>query len=176
MNFLGYLKSARRVFNQYKELGEKSFEQLADEKLFIAVSEESNSIAVIVKHLSGNMRSRWTDFLTTDGEKEWRNRDEEFENDIETRDKLLWVWNSGWNCLFEALDSISDNDLSKRVYIRNQEHTVLEAINRQLAHYSYHIGQIVFLGKMLCNHPWKSLSIPRGESKQFNAEKFSRPK
>ena len=122
------------------------------------------------------MLSRWTDFLTSDGEKEWRNRDAEFENDIATRDELLAKWNEGWACLFAALKGLRPEDLDRIIYIRNQGHTVMEAINRQLAHYPYHIGQIVFLGKMLCDTNWKSLSIPRGNSNQFNAEKFAQEK
>ncbi len=160
----------------YKILGEKTFEQLSDEQLFIQLNEESNSIAIIVKHLSGNMLSRWTDFLTTDGEKEWRNRDEEFDNLIRNRAELLKKWNTGWACLFTAINSLTENDLTKQVFIRNEVHTVTDAISRQLAHYPYHIGQIVFIGKLLCNKNWTSLSIPKGNSKEYNAEKFSKSK
>ena len=171
-----YLKSVRKQFDYYKMLGEKTFSQLADDKLFWQYNEESNSIAIIVKHLWGNMLSRWTNFLTTDGEKEWRNRDAEFENDITSRQELLDKWTEGWNCLFEAIDSLTTEDLEKIVYIRNQGHTVTEAINRQLAHYPYHIGQVVFIGKMACENGWTSLSIPKGNSKTFNADKFAQPK
>jgi len=171
-----YLESVRKQFAYYKMLGEKTFSQLADDKLFWQYNEESNSIAIIVKHLWGNMLSRWTNFLTTDGEKEWRNRDAEFENDITSRQELLNKWNEGWNCLFEAIDSLTTEDLEKIIYIRNQGHTVTEAINRQLAHYPYHIGQIVFIGKMACESGWTSLSIPKGNSKTFNADKFAHPK
>ena len=170
-----YLSSARKEFEYYKLLGEKTFAQLTDEQLFIQINSESNSIATIVKHLWGNMLSRWTNFLTTDGEKEWRKRDEEFENDIKTREELLEKWEAGWSCLFDALNSITDSDLSKVIYIRNESHTVLEAINRQLAHYPHHVGQIVFVGKMFSAGSWKSLSIPKGASNQFNQEKFSKP-
>lgn len=170
-----YLESARKQFEYYKQLGEKTFAQLADEKLFWQPDEESNSIAIIVKHLWGNMRSRWTDFLTTDGEKDWRNRDAEFENDIRSRAELLTKWNEGWDCLFSALGSLTPADLDKTVYIRNQGHTVMEAINRQLAHYPYHVGQIVFLGKMAAQS-WQSLSIPKGKSQSYNSEKFAQPK
>lgn len=163
-----YLESIRKQFEYYKMLGEKTFAQLKDEQLFWQYNEESNSIATIVKHLSGNMRSRWTDFLTADGEKEWRNRDAEFENDIESREVLLKQWNEGWNCLFMALNSLSTHDLDKIIYIRNAGHTVTEAINRQLAHYPYHIGQIVFIGKMLAGTAWVSLSIPKGNSQKYN--------
>ena len=176
MSDLQYLESAKKEFGYYKLLGEKTFSQLTDEQLFIEANCKSNSIATIVKHLRGNMLSRWTDFLTTDGEKEWRKRDEEFENDISTREELLQEWQEGWSCLFKALDSISDDDLSKVIYIRNQGHTILEAINRQLSHYPYHIGQIVFIGKMLSDKNWDSLSIPKGGSKEYNQDKFSKPK
>ncbi|MCW3110835.1 MAG: hypothetical protein JWQ09_5341 [Segetibacter sp.] len=171
-----YLNSVKKQFEYYKMLGEKTFAQLSDEQLFWQYNEESNSIATIVKHLWGNMLSRWTDFLTTDGEKEWRNRDAEFENDFKTREELLSKWNEGWSCLFKALDSLTTNDLAKDIYIRNQGHTVTEAINRQLAHYPYHVGQIVFIGKMVCNTNWSSLSIPKGKSQEINAAKFSEPK
>ncbi len=170
-----YLNSAIKQFQYYKLLAEKTFDQIPEEKLFWQYNEESNSIATIVKHLWGNMLSRWTDFLTTDGEKEWRERDAEFENDIKTKSELLQKWNEGWDCLFKALDSLKEEDLEKTVYIRNQGHTVIDAINRQLAHYPHHIGQIIYVGKM-CAENWKSLSIPRGESKSFNADKFAMPK
>lgn len=171
-----YFSSTRKQFEYYKMLGEKTFAQVSDEQLFWQYNEESNSIAMIVKHLWGNMLSRWTDFLTSDGEKEWRKRDEEFENDINTRKELLDKWNEGWDCLFKALDNLTDEDLSKEIYIRNQGHSVIEAINRQLAHYPYHIGQIVFIGKMLCDNTWNSLSIPKGNSKTYNEDKFAKPK
>ncbi len=171
-----YLESTKKQFEYYKLLGEKTFAQLSDEQLFWEYNEESNSIATIVKHLWGNMLSRWTDFLTTDGEKEWRKRDEEFDNDIVDRVELLAKWNEAWTCLFNAINSLTENDLTKEIFIRNQGHTVTEAVNRQLAHYPYHIGQIVFIGKMLCNEKWTSLSIPRGNSKEYNADKFSEPK
>ena len=171
-----YIESTRKQFEYYKMLGEKTFAQISDESLFWQHNSDSNSIAIVVKHLWGNMLSRWTDFLTTDGEKEFRNRDAEFENDISSRQQLLDMWNEGWACLFNALDQLKTEDLEKIVYIRNQGHTVLEAINRQLAHYPYHIGQIVFIGKMQSNNNWKSLSIPKGNSQVFNEDKFSKPK
>lgn len=171
-----FLNSAKKQFEYYKILGEKTFLQLTDEQLFIQLNEESNSIATIVKHLWGNMLSRWTDFLTTDGEKAWRNRETEFENDIKNRAELLAKWNEGWTCFFNTLNSLTETDLSKIIYIRNQGHTVLEAINRQLAHYPYHVGQIVFIGKMLCNNTWTSLSIPKGNSKAYNEHKFAQSK
>lgn len=171
-----YLTSVIKQFNYYKSLGEKTFEQLTDEQLFWLYNNESNNIATIAKHLSGNMLSRWTDFLTSDGEKEWRQRDQEFINDIASREELLNTWNKGWKCLLDTLDSLKPEDLNTEIYIRNMGHTVIEAINRQLAHYSYHIGQIVFLGKMLQNEQWKSLSIPKGKSTNYNQEKFAKPK
>ena len=171
-----YLESVKKQFEYYKMLGEKTFAQLPDDKLFWQYNPESNSIATIVKHLWGNMLSRWTEFLTSDGEKEWRNREAEFDNDLRTREEILDKWNLGWNCLFNALNSLTEADLQKEIYIRNQGYTVMEAINRQFAHYSYHIGQIVFIGKMICDDNWKSLSVPKGKSKEFNAEKFSQPK
>lgn len=171
-----YLDSVKKQFEYYKMLGEKTFSQLTDIQLFEQYNDESNSIAIIVKHLWGNMLSRWTDFLTTDGEKEWRKRDAEFENDITNRAELLKKWNEGWTCLFNAINQLTENDLNKEIFIRNQGHSVTEAINRQLAHYPYHIGQIVFIGKMLCNNKWTSLSIPKGNSKEYNKEKFLKPK
>ena len=166
-----YLTSVIKRFEYYKTLGEKTFEQLTEDQLFWQPNEESNSIAIIVKHLWGNMLSRWTDFLTTDGEKTSRNRDAEFVNDIQSKEELLLKWNEGWNCFLNALSSLTEDDLEKEVFIRNEPHTVIDAINRQLAHYPYHIGQIVYIGKLLLNDNWKSLTIPRGESDKFNAEK-----
>jgi hypothetical protein len=171
-----YLDSVRKQFAYYQLLGEKTFAQLDDDQLFWQYNEESNSIASIVKHLSGNMRSRWTDFLTTDGEKPWRDREAEFVNDIQDRAGLMRIWQEGWNCLFTALDSLTEDNFDTLIYIRNQGHTVMEAINRQLAHYPYHIGQIVFIGKMALNDQWSSLSIARGNSQVYNAGKFAQPK
>lgn len=172
---MNFIDNALKQFDYYKSLGEKTFIQLADESLFYQPNDASNSIATIVKHLSGNMLSRWTDFLTTDGEKEWRHRDTEFENDSTTRTSLLACWDKGWACLFDALHGLTEDDLCKEIYIRNQKHTVMEAISRQLAHYPYHIGQIVFLGKLYCNQNWSSLSIPKGNSMAYNAQLFSTP-
>ncbi len=171
-----YLNSVKKQFEYYKMLGDKTFSQLSDNDFFWQFNAESNSIATIVKHLHGNMLSRWTDFLTTDGEKTWRIRDEEFEEVITTKQEVIAEWESGWQCLFDALNSLTDNDLERIVYIRNMGHSVVEAINRQLAHYPYHIGQIVFIGKILADNNWQSLSIPRGNSQVYNAEKFSKPK
>lgn len=170
-----YLESVIKQFEYYKLLGEKTIAQIPDEKLSWQYHENSNSVATIVKHLWGNMMSRWTDFLTTDGEKDWRNRDAEFENDLSGREEILKRWDEGWKVFFDTLKSLKEEDLDKIIHIRNQGHTVLEAINRQLAHYPYHIGQIVFIGK-LCAEQWTSLSIPKGQSKSYNAEKFSNPK
>lgn len=171
-----YLESAKKQFEYYKMLGEKTFSQVSDENLFWQYNEDSNSIATIVKHLWGNMLSRWTDFMTTDGEKEWRNRDAEFDNDLDSREALLAKWNEGWDCLFAALNSLTTEDLEKEIYIRNQGHSIVEAINRQLAHYPYHVGQIVFIGKMASDNKWNSLSIPKGDSTVYNGDKFAKPK
>ncbi len=171
-----YLSSMIKQFEYYQSLGEKTFNQVSDESLFWQPNAESNSMAQIVKHLHGNMRSRWTDFLTSDGEKEWRQRDAEFDNDLKNRDDLFGKWNEGWDCLFTALEPLAENNLEQVVYIRNMGHTVTEAINRQLAHYAYHVGQIVFLGKLIQDQDWQSLSIPKGGSKAYNQVKFSKPK
>ena len=170
-----YLESVMKQFEYYKMLGEKTFAQIPDEKLFWQFNENSNNIATIIKHLWGNMLSRWTDFLTTDGEKEWRNRDAEFGNNITTKKELLEKWNEGWEVFLSTLKSLKDEDLNKVIYIRNQGQTVLEAINRQMAHYPYHVGQIVYIGKM-SSEKWNSLSIPKGNSNTYNADKFSKPK
>ncbi|MBE8723907.1 DUF1572 family protein [Flavobacterium hungaricum] len=171
-----YLESVRKQFLYYKMLGEKAMEQLEAQQLFIAVNDDTNSIAAIIKHLSGNMLSRWTDFLTSDGEKEWRNRDAEFEVDLQSKEAVLDIWNKGWNCLESALNSLRPEQLSDIVYIRNEGHTVIEAINRQLAHYPYHVGQIVFYAKQLKKSEWTSLSIPKNKSQNYNAEKFAKEK
>lgn len=171
-----YLESIKKQFLYYKTLGEKSFEQLEQEQLFVALNENTNSIATIVKHLSGNMLSRWTNFLTSDGEKEWRNRDDEFIDTIASKEELLEVWQKGWDCFFDAINTLKPEQLSDIIYIRNEGHTVIEAINRQLAHYPYHIGQIVFYAKLLKNSEWNSLSIPKNNSQAYNSEKFSKEK
>lgn len=171
-----YLTSVKKQFAYYKSLGEKTFEQLTDEQLYWQYNPESNSIAMIVKHMAGNMISRWTDIFTTDGEKSTRNREAEFTPSTPNRQTITETWEQGWQCLFDTLDKLTADDLDKIIYIRNQGHTVMEAINRQLAHYPYHVGQIVFLGKMLCNENWHSLSIPRGQSENYNADKFAQEK
>ncbi|MFC2093488.1 DUF1572 family protein, partial [Bacteroidota bacterium] len=142
--------------------------------LFFSPSPEVNSISVIVQHMRGNMLSRWTDFLTSDGEKSWRNRDTEFEGVIKNRNELIVKWNEGWNCLFNTLKSLNDSDLSRTIQIRGENHSVLGAINRQLTHYSYHIGQIVFLGKLIRKEQWESLSVEKGKSEEFNKKMFKK--
>lgn len=171
-----YLESVKKQFLYYKMLGEKAMEQLEPEQLFVSVNDDTNSIAVIIKHLSGNMLSRWTDFLTADGEKKNRNRDGEFENDLQTKEEVLASWNTGWKCFLEALDSLQPEQLSEIIYIRNEGHTIIEAINRQLAHYPYHIGQIVFYAKQLKEREWNSLSIPKNKSNSYNNDKFAQQK
>ncbi|MGL6125601.1 DUF1572 domain-containing protein [Chryseobacterium artocarpi] len=163
-------------FEYYKSLGDKAFDQLTDDQIFWQYNEESNSIAVIVKHIAGNMLSRWTNFLTEDGEKSWRHRDEEFVNTFKTKDEVLEFWEKGWKCLFDALNQINDENLYATIYIRGEAHPVIDAILRQLAHYPYHIGQIIYLAKMIKNEDWKTLSIARNKSQEFNNEmnnKFS---
>ncbi len=171
-----YLQSAVNLFRFYKRLGDGAFAQIGDDDIHRKTDPESNSIAVIAKHMAGNMVSRWTDFLTTDGEKEWRDREGEFEDDVTDKENLLRVWENGWNLVFSVLRGLKREDLGRLVYIRNEGHTVLEAINRQLTHYAYHVGQIVYLAKDTKSGPWKSLSVPKGKSEAFNREKFSRPK
>ena len=153
--------------------------QLEPEQLFVSVNDNTNSIANIIKHLSGNMISRWTDFLTSDGEKEWRNRDSEFDDShFHGNDKaeLMEIWDKGWDCFFNTINSLQPNDFDKIIYIRNEGQTVVDAINRQLAHYPYHIGQIVYYAKMLKKGEWDSLSIPKNKSKSYNDVKFSKEK
>ncbi|KFF73772.1 hypothetical protein HX13_18475 [Chryseobacterium sp. P1-3] len=156
-------------FEYYKSLGDKTFTQLSEEQVFWQYNEESNSIAVIVKHIAGNMLSRWTDFLTEDGEKNWRDRDQEFVNTFKTKDEVISYWETGWKCLFEALNQINDENLYSTIYIRGEAHSVIDAVFRQLTHYPYHIGQIVYIAKMVKNEDWKTLSIARNKSQEFNA-------
>jgi hypothetical protein len=169
-----YLNSARQQFTYYKLLGEKTFAQLEDEQLFQRSDPEANSIAIIVQHMWGNMRSRWTDFLTSDGEKQWRQRDAEFEDLIGDRATLMARWEDGWQCVFDALDTVTTDNFDSTVHIRAQAHTIMDAVNRQLGHYAYHVGQIVLLGRLLKGPGWNSLSIPRNTSSAFNKEKFGR--
>jgi len=171
-----YLESVKKQFLYYKTLGEKAMDQLEPHQLFEQADPDTNSIAVIVKHLSGNMLSRWTDFLTTDGEKEWRQRDAEFENDLLSKEAVLDYWDKGWQCFNDALDALQPEQLSEIIYIRNEGHTIVEAINRQLAHYPYHIGQIVFYAKQLKQAEWNTLSIAKNKSGSYNDDKFSQAK
>ncbi len=163
-----FLQTAVRRLKYYKDLGDKTFEQLNEWDFHYQPNDESNSIAVIIQHMAGNMLSRWTNFLTEDGEKEWRKRDEEFEIHTYTKQQLLELWEKGWQCFFDALESLKKKDLKKTVHIRKEPLTVIDAINRQLAHYPYHVGQIIFLAKIIKNKSWKNLSIPRGDSQQYN--------
>lgn len=171
-----YLSSVKKQFEYYKMLGDKTFKALDDELLLKEPGNSVNSIAVIVSHLWGNMMSRWTDFLTSDGEKTWRDRDREFEQIITNRTELEEKWEEGWACVFSAIESINKENFDTVIYIRNIGHSIPEAINRQLCHYAYHIGQIVFLGKIYQGEDWESLSIPKGESKSYNAKKFEKEK
>ena len=163
-----YMVDSLDLFRFYKQLGERAMAQVTDEQLVAVLDGEMNSIAVIVKHMAGNMRSRWTDFLTSDGEKPDRNRDSEFVEAPATREALLALWEEGWQCLFGALEPLSEEDLQRTVTIRGEAHSVMQAINRQVAHYSLHCGQIIFLAKHFRGAGWKSLSVPRGASAQFN--------
>ena len=171
MPTLNLLQSARKEFAYYRSLGEKTFAQLPDADLLREPAPGNNSIAVIVKHMHGNMLSRWTDFLTTDGEKVWRQRDAEFVNDTTSREELLARWNEGWTCLFNAIDPLTPEDLERTVQIRTEPHSVQQAIVRQLAHLPYHVGQIVLLGKLFLGEGFQALSIPKGGSQAFNAKK-----
>jgi uncharacterized damage-inducible protein DinB len=163
-----YVEDSLSLFRYYKKLSEGAMEQVSDEQLFTALDEEMNSIAIIAKHMAGNMRSRWTDFLTSDGEKSDRNRDTEFVAPPSTREGLMQVWNDGWERIFSALEPLSNADLEREVLIRGEAHSVMQAINRQIAHYAYHCGQIVFLAKQLKGSSWKTLSVPRNKSEDLN--------
>lgn len=169
-----YIEDALKILHQYKSMAEKALEQVSDDELTQTLDSESNSIALIVKHMVGNMRSRWTDFLTTDGEKPDRNRDTEFEAPPATRAALMQTWESGWKLVFDALKPLTDADLGRIVYIRAEPHSVMQAINRQLGHYACHMGQIVFLAKHFRSSEWKSLSIPRGKSSEFGMKAGSK--
>ena len=165
-----YVKDATDVFRVYKRLGDRAMEQAPDKVLFAALDAESNSIAIIVKHVAGNLRSRWTDFLTSDGEKPDRDRDSEFEAPPKTRAELMELWESSWKTLFDSLAGLNDADLTKTITIRGEAHSVMQAINRNITHTAYHVGQIVFLTKHLAGSKWTALTIPRGKSAQFNAK------
>ena len=162
-----YLKDSLSLFRVYKAYAERAMAQLSDEQLFETLDPDANSIAIIVKHVAGNMRSRWTDFLTTDGEKPDRNRDTEFEDPPPTREALLRTWEDGWRRVFSALQPLSDDDLGRKVTIRGEAHSVMQAINRQMGHYAQHVGQIVLLAKHFTGAEWKSLSIPKGRSLEY---------
>ena len=165
-----YLEDSISLFRHYKKLAEGAMEQVSDDELFQAFDEEMNSIAIIAKHMAGNMRSRWTDFLTSDGEKPNRNRDSEFVDPPSTRAELMKMWNQGWDQVFEALEPLSDADMERKITIRGEPHSVMQAINRQIAHYAYHVGQIVFLAKHIKGSDWKSLSVPKNKSGEFNSK------
>lgn len=163
-----YIEDSLAIFRQFKQLGERAMAQVGDEQLFAVLDEEANSIAIIVKHMTGNMRSRWTDFLTSDGEKPTRNRDSEFVDPPGTREALLRDWEQGWACLFAALEPLTDADLTRTVTIRGEAHSVMQAINRQLAHYPMHVGQIILLAKHYAGAGWQTLSVARNRSAEFN--------
>jgi hypothetical protein len=170
-----YLRDVVEQFRQLKNLADRALAQVRDEDLFVTLDPESNSLAILIQHMAGNMRSRWTDFLTSDGEKPDRNRDAEFEvAEGTSRADLQARWEEGWRCLFQTLTALSEEDLTLTVLIRAEPHSVIKAINRQLTHYGYHVGQIVFLAKHFASDHWRTLSVPRGKSRQFNAEKFGR--
>lgn len=169
MNFgEGFLHDTIKRLNNYKELGEKTFAQLEEGDFFFLASPESNSIAIIVQHMHGNMLSRFTNFLTEDGEKSWRKRDEEFDRVATTKDEVIALWNEGWACVFDALNNLQPGDITKTIYIRSEPLSVYDALLRQLAHYPYHVGQIVFIGKMIKDASWQGLSVPKNQSKQYN--------
>jgi len=165
-----YIEDSVALFRQYKKLGESAMEQLTDEQLCHPLDPESNSVAIIVKHMVGNMRSRWTDFLTSDGEKPNRNRDTEFVDPPNDRKSLIDAWEHGWELVFAAIEPLTDADLGRTVMIRGEAHSVMQAINRQIAHYASHVGQIIFLAKHLANDRWKTLSVPRNRSAEFNRD------
>jgi Protein of unknown function (DUF1572) len=164
-----FLTTAVKRLKYYKDLGDKTFEQLADKDFHYQFNGESNSIAVIIQHMAGNMLSRWTNFLTEDGEKEWRKRDDEFEIHNYNKQQLLELWEKGWKCFFDALEGLDEDDLMKTVYIRKEPLSAIDAVNRQLAHYPYHIGQIIYIARMIKDKDWKNLSIPKGDSQIYNA-------
>jgi uncharacterized damage-inducible protein DinB len=164
-----YLQDSLGVFRYYKNLGERAMAQCPDNALFTELDAESNSIAIIVKHMAGNMRSRWTDFLITDGEKPDRNRDTEFEDAPKTRAALMELWQRGWKLVFDALQPLTEEDLARKVTIRTEPHSVMQAINRQIAHYSYHVGQIVYLARHFAGSQWQTLTVPKKKSAEFNA-------
>lgn len=168
MNAEVFIQSAVQQFRNYKALADKTFGQLKESDFYYAPNEESNNLAVIITHMHGNMLSRWTNFLTEDGEKEWRNRDNEFEDRKLSEQQLLKLWEEGWNVLFDALSALRAGDMDRTIFIRTKPLTVTEAVHRQLTHYASHVGQIIYIGKMLAGKSWQTLSIARGSSQQFN--------
>ncbi len=175
MNFPDhYLQNITREFRRYKALGDKTFSQVNEEQIQWRIHEESNSIAIIVKHMVGNMLSRWTQFLTEDGEKPWRHRDREFEDPYRSKSEMLEAWESGWKCVFDALGQIDQQNFNTEVTIRGEKHSIIEALNRQLGHYAYHVGQIVMTARGILGTDWQSLSIPKGGSEEFNKSMFGK--
>lgn len=165
-----FLQSAIKRLAYYKDLGDKTFEQLNDADLHYKTDEDNNSIAIIIQHMAGNMLSRWTDFLTSDGEKQWRNRDDEFEVQQQSKEQLMAYWEKGWDRCLSSIRSLKEDDLLRTIYIRGEAMPAVDAINRQLAHYPYHVGQIIYIGKIIKRSGWKNLSIPKGNSRQFNEQ------
>lgn len=175
MNFPeDYLQNIIKEFGRYKSLGDRCFEQLNDSDIFWCPGDQSNSIALIVKHMAGNMLSRWTNFLSEDGEKPWRHRDTEFEDPYTSGKEMIAAWEKGWQCVFEALETINDKNFNDKVLIRNEEHSIPEALNRQLGHYAYHTGQIVWIAKIIKGADWQPLTIPKGKSEDFNRSMFGK--
>lgn len=169
-----YLKSIRQEYQRYKTMAERAVAQLSDDELHWTPHASCNSIAVLMQHIAGNTLSRFTEFLTTDGEKDWRDRDAEFEEQFTDRENLLEYWEKGWACLFDAMDGLREDDLEHTVHVRNEPHSVIEALNRSMGHHAYHVGQIVLIGIQIKGEDWKTLSIPRGESKQYNEKMFAK--
>lgn len=165
-----YIEDSIHLLRYYKQLAERAIAQATDSQLVQQLDQDSNSIAILMQHMAGNMKSRWTNFLSEDGEKPWRNRDSEFEQPPATRDALLQMWEEGWGCFFHALEPLTEADMSRTVHIRNEPHSVMQAINRQIAHYSYHCGQIILLAKHFQHATWASLTVPKGKSEEFNAK------
>ena len=169
-----YLEDSILLLRYYKKLAERAISQATEPQLYQLLDDDANSIAIVMQHMAGNMKSRWTNFLSEDGEKPWRNRDSEFEQPPATREALLQLWEEGWHCVFQTLESLTDADLSRTVPIRGEVHSVMQAINRQIAHYAYHCGQIVLLAKHFQHAQWTSLTVPKGKSAEFNAKVFAR--
>lgn len=169
-----YLKSVRFEFHKYKQMGDKTFSQLTNDEILWKYNDDDNSVSQIVKHISGNLLSRWTNIFTEDGEKPWRDRDQEFEDPFTSKEAMIASWENAWQCLFNTLGTINATNFHEQIKIRNEEHSLIEAINRQMTHYAAHVGQIVYLGKMIKGQEWISLSIPKGQSETYNKEKFNR--